>query len=190
MEKRTEDSTGNLIRVVLTGPECTGKSTLAQQLALHFNTVYVSEYARDYIGNLCRPYNYEDLEHIAEVQRNQANTFVNRGNSIVFFDTYLVITKIWFEVVFGRCPKWVIEELSRKTIDLYLLCDTSIPWMSDPVRENGGEMREKLYLMYKNELERLDCSYAVITGTGLQRVDMAIQAVNDFLENHKHLNYK
>jgi len=186
MEKRTEDPSDNLIRIVLTGPECTGKSTLAQQLASHFATVYVPEYAREYIANLCRPYNYDDVMHIAEVQRKQAHEIVNPVNRIVFFDTYLVITKVWFKVVFGRCPEWITEELSRKTIDLYLLCDTSIPWTTDPVRENGGEMREKLYLMYKNELEQLGCSYKIITDTGQQRLNLAIHAVNEFLEKHSN----
>jgi nicotinamide riboside kinase len=78
------------------------------------------------------------------------------------------------------------EELSRKTIDLYLLCDTSIPWTADPVRENGGEMREKLYLMYKDELEKLGCSYKIITDIGRRRLNRAILAVNEFLEKHSN----
>jgi nicotinamide riboside kinase len=106
MEKRNENPANTLIRIVLTGPECTGKSTLAQQLSLHFDTVYVPEYAREYIANLCRPYNYDDVMHIAEVQRKQAYETVNPANKIVFFDTYLVITKVWLEVVFGRCPEY------------------------------------------------------------------------------------
>jgi|WetSurSiteA1Bulk_404760.scaffolds.fasta_scaffold01762_3 NadR type nicotinamide-nucleotide adenylyltransferase len=180
MEKRTEGSGSQLIRVVLTGPECTGKSTLAQQLASHFKTVYVPEYAREYIGNLCRPYNYDDVSHIAEMQRKQVREIADQANGIAFIDTYLIITKVWFQVVFGRCPEWIDEELSRKTIDLYLLCSADIPWTPDQVRENGGEMREKLYMMYKSELEKLGCPYAVITGIGEQRLSNAIQAVNGF----------
>jgi NadR type nicotinamide-nucleotide adenylyltransferase len=179
MEKRTEESVGRIARVVITGPECTGKSTLAKQLAGHYHTTYVPEYAREYINNLERHYEYEDLVHIAEVQLKQANESYNQPNGMVFFDTYLIITKVWFEVVYGHCPSWIDEELARKTIDLYLLCNTNIPWKADSVRENGGEMREKLFFMYKHELEKLGCHYVVISGVGEQRLNGAIEAVND-----------
>jgi NadR type nicotinamide-nucleotide adenylyltransferase len=187
MEERTETSTGKTIRIVITGPECTGKSTLTQQLAAHYGTIHIPEYARDYIGNLCRPYNYDDVMHIAEVQRRQAHETNAGAKRMVFLDTYLVITKIWFKVVFGRYPQWIDDELSGKIIDFYLLCDTSIPWTADGIRENGGEMREKLYQMYHNELDRFGCSYAEITGTGQDRVEHAINAVDNFLvlQDHK-----
>jgi NadR type nicotinamide-nucleotide adenylyltransferase len=184
MEKGIQDSTGEVMRVVLTGPECTGKTTLAQQLASHFSTIFIPEYAREYVANLCRPYNYEDVVHIAEVQQKQAHEYTERANRILFFDTYLIITKIWFKVVFGRYPEWIDQELSGKTIDLYLLCDTSIPWIADPVRENGGEMREKLFQMYKSELDQLGCSYSIISGTGQKRLDQAIRATRQFLAIH------
>jgi nicotinamide riboside kinase len=135
MEKRTKAPVSRLIRVAITGPECTGKSTLAKQLASHFDSVYVPEYARDYIANLYRPYDYEDVLHIAKVQRDQVYEFFSGANGVLFFDTYLIITKVWFDVVYGRHPEWIDEELSRKIIDLYLLCDNSIPWTADAVRK-------------------------------------------------------
>ena len=183
MEERNESPDTRLIRVVITGPECTGKSTLTEQLALHFHTEYIPEYAREYIGDLCRPYNYEDVEHIAEVQRKQAHEWNGAKGRILFLDTYLIITKVWFQVVFGRYPEWIDSELTDGVIDLYLLCDTSIPWTADGLRENGGEMREKLYRMYKSELDKLECKYFEVTGTGTQRLSRAIQAVSRFLAN-------
>jgi len=184
MEKGIEGSAGKVIRIVLTGPECTGKTTLTQQLARHFNTVFVPEYAREYVANLCRPYNFEDLEHIAEVQRTQAREFAGQAKSILFLDTYLIITKVWFQVVFGRFPEWIDQELSANTIDLFLLCDTDIPWVADPVRENGGAMREKLLQLYKNELDQLGCAYDVVSGTGQKRLNHAIHDVDSFLLTH------
>ena len=187
MEKTSAERTNKLVRVVLTGPECTGKSTLSEQLARHFSTVFVPEYAREYIGGLCRPYNYEDVVHIADVQRMQAHDTFEKANTLVFFDTYLIITKVWFNVVFGRHPVWIDKELSAGTIDLYLLCDTTIPWTADPVRENGGEMREKLYYMYKKELDDLGCKYNVITGIGEDRLNHAIDAVNQYVQESRIL---
>jgi NadR type nicotinamide-nucleotide adenylyltransferase len=178
MEERTDPPGGRIIRVVITGPECTGKSTLARQLAAHYHTWYIPEYARDYIANLGRPYTYEDVLHIAKMQLKEVREAANHDKGIIFIDTYLIISKVWFEVVFGHFPSWINRALKRKTIDLYLLCDTSIPWVADPVRENGGEMREKLYLRYRSELEKLECNYAVISGTGKQRLEQAIKVVN------------
>jgi NadR type nicotinamide-nucleotide adenylyltransferase len=181
MEKRAEDPVGKIIRVVITGPECTGKSTLSKQLAMYYNSVYIPEYAREYIANLGRPYEYNDVLHIAEVQLKQAYERMNQANRIIFIDTYLVITKVWFEVVYGHYPNWINDELKQKTIDLYLLCDTCIPWIADNVRENGGEMREMLFQRYKDELESFDCKYVVISGTGRQRLNKAISAVHGLL---------
>jgi NadR type nicotinamide-nucleotide adenylyltransferase len=166
---------------VITGPECTGKTTLADQLATHFNTRYFPEYARDYVAHLGIHYVYDDLVRIAEVQLKQAHEDAEKVDGLVFLDTYLVITKIWFKVVYGQYPEWIDRELSQKTIDLYLLCNTELPWIADPVRENGGEMREKLFLMYKNELDKFGCRYEVVTGTGSQRLYNAIEAVNRLL---------
>jgi len=169
-----------MIRIAITGPECTGKSTLASQLAAHYHTIFIPEYARDYIAGLTRPYTYEDVVHIAENQVKQAERGVRKANKVLFLDTYLVITKVWFEVVYGRYPSRIDDELVRHTIDLYLLCDTSIPWFADHVRENGGAMREELFKRYKSELENLGSRYAIISSTGDQRLNQAIYAVDHF----------
>jgi NadR type nicotinamide-nucleotide adenylyltransferase len=178
MEKRTDNSCLKLKRVVITGPECTGKTTLTKQLATHFNTICIPEYARQYIAGLDRRYDYHDVLHIAETQLRQHNDFNNETNTLVFFDTYLIITKVWMDIVFKRHPSWIDDELAKNTIDLYLLCNTAITWVADPVRENGGEMREKLYELYKNELHRFNCNYKVISCTGIHRLHQAIKAVD------------
>jgi NadR type nicotinamide-nucleotide adenylyltransferase len=184
MEKRTGDHGLKIRRVVLTGPECTGKTTLTNQLARHFNAPFVPEYARHYIAGLDRRYDYHDVLHIAKKQLRQHNDFYLKNHTLVFFDTYLIITKVWMDVVFKHHPAWIDVELSSNTIDLYLLCNTDIAWIADPVRENGGEMRGKLFEIYKNELNRFRCNYEIISGAGIHRLRQAVKAVDKLLHNN------
>jgi NadR type nicotinamide-nucleotide adenylyltransferase len=186
MEEKIINPTGRLIRIVLTGSECTGKSTLAADLALHYNTVYVPEYARSYVEGLKRPYCYNDVVHIAETQVKEVEEYSRYANRFLFLDTYLIITKIWFKVVFGHYPQWIDLELLNEKIDLYLLCNNDIQWIKDPVRENGGEMREKLHKMYLDELTVNGLNYEVINGRGPQRLQNAIHAVDLYLMSHKN----
>jgi NadR type nicotinamide-nucleotide adenylyltransferase len=186
MENRAA-KTGDVIRIVLTGPECTGKSTLAVQLARHYNTISIPEYARDYVENLNRPYTYQDVEHIAEVQLDQYKNSARHTDGLVFFDTYLLITKVWFDVVYKYHPAWIDEALASEPVDLFLLCDIDIPWIPDPVRENGGEMRVRLFNTYKSELLKLRCSFELVSGTGLKRLHNAINAVENFIRKQTML---
>jgi NadR type nicotinamide-nucleotide adenylyltransferase len=181
MEKGTGRTGESVIRVVLTGPECTGKSTLAIQLAAHYNTLCIPEYAREYVAGLSRPYTYEDVEHIAAMQVTQMHEYSGKARKILFLDTFLIITKVWFDVVFHRRPHWIDEELKRQHIDLYLLCDTDIPWEADPVRENGGSQREYLLELYRKELKEFGCNFHVVTGTGVDRLKNAISLVDRFI---------
>ncbi|HJZ41464.1 MAG TPA: ATP-binding protein [Bacteroidales bacterium] len=181
MEKSTDASGSPVIRVAITGPECTGKTTLSLQLAKHYNTICVPEFAREYVASLDRPYHFQDIVHIAETQIRQANDYSRHANNLLFLDTYLIITKVWFDVVFNHHPDWIDDELKRKTIDLFLLCNTDIPWVADPVRENGGEMRERLFVMYKKELDLLGYNYSIIRGNGNERFQEALKAVEELV---------
>jgi NadR type nicotinamide-nucleotide adenylyltransferase len=167
-------------KIVITGPESTGKSILTQQLAQHYNTVFIPEYARFYIENLNRKYNFNDIEHIAQQQVVELEKMQLRANKFIFIDTYLIITKVWFDVVYKTCPQWIIDRIQKNEIDLYLLCNTELPWFPDKVRENGGEMRDTLFQRYIDELENFGLKYAVITGTGINRTQNAIFAINNF----------
>jgi len=182
MEKGTGPVGDKIIRIVLTGPECTGKSTLAIQLAQHYNTVCIPEYARQYIGGLSRTYEYDDVLHIAQTQVRQLDEYSSRANRILFLDTYLVITKVWFDLVFNRRPQWIDEELSKHSIDFYLLCDTDIPWEADTVRENGGTRRELLLGLYKKELTDFGCEFKIVRGLGEERLKNAIRLVDTHIQ--------
>jgi nicotinamide riboside kinase len=182
MEKRTGRAGNKIIRIVLTGPECTGKSTLAAQLARHYSTLCIPEYAREYVGSLSRPYDYDDVVHIAETQVKQLAEYSTRANRLLFLDTWLIITKVWFDLVFDKRPPWIDKVLSEHSVDFYLLCDTDIPWKADAVRENGGPRREYLMGLYKKELADSGCEFALVQGLGNERLKNAIRLVDNYIQ--------
>lgn len=189
MEERHPNNKNPIIRVVITGPECTGKSTLSAELARYYNTVFIPEYAREYVEKLTRPYTYEDVVHIADTQIRQEAEYEKKANRLLFYDTYLIITKVWFDIVYKKRPQWIDEKLSKNHIDLYLLCNTDIPWIPDSVRENGGEMREKLLEIYRKELDYYGCRYIMISGKGYERFRHAMEAVESLLIETKEKQY-
>lgn len=168
------------IRIAVTGPESTGKTTLAKQLAETFNGQYIPEYAREYIEKLPHHYTFEDVETIAKAQIEQYGLTKSSSGRIFFFDTWLIITKVWFYWVYGRIPEWLEEEIQNCPIDLYLLCRPDLPWEADPVRENGGENRIKLYGQYREQLEHYGFNFVEIGGTDTARLHTAISAIRNF----------
>ncbi len=165
-------------KIVITGAESTGKSTLAQSLARQFNATYIPELAREYVENLNRKYTYADVEQIA-LKQIEATNNIQYKSPMVIFDTWLIITKVWFDFVYGKHPEWLDNELLKSDIDLFLLCDTDLPWVEDPVRENGGENREKLHRIYIEELEKHSFNYEIISGFDEQRLENAVKLIED-----------
>ena len=163
-------------RIVITGPESTGKSVLNERLASHFKGVAFPEYAREHIAGLNRPYTENDVLTIARKQIDQFEKSKGVSDS-VFFDTGLIITKVWLEIVFNSKTEWIGQAIKSAEIDLYLLCAPDIPWAPDPLRENGGEMRETLFNIYRKYLEAFHLPYRIILGTGEERIRNAIFAV-------------
>jgi NadR type nicotinamide-nucleotide adenylyltransferase len=176
MEKRLVNSEG-MIKIAIIGPECTGKTSLTMQLALYYNTVGIPEYAREYVENLKRMYNYDDVVNISKKQIEQLRSNYHDAKKYIFFDTDLIITNVWFEVVFRQKPPWIEKEILSSNIHLYLLCATDIPWTPDKVRENGGQMRETLFNMYKQQLEKRNFAFNIIYGLGDGRLKNAIMAI-------------
>ena len=166
-------------RIIITGAESTGKSTLAKQLADYYQTVYMPEYARTYIESLNRKYTYEDVEHIAEMQIKAEQAFLLKANNILFIDTGLIVTKIWFQEVFHKYPEWLDEAILETLPDFYLICNIDLPWKKDPVRENGTrERREYLMNRYIEEIKKYRVDYAIVSGTGNLRVQNAIKLID------------
>jgi NadR type nicotinamide-nucleotide adenylyltransferase len=172
MEKRP----GNIKRIALIGPESTGKTTLAQQLAAHYDTVWVPEQSRDHIAQLARPYTLDDIIIIAQQQLNKEHELLDKANRFLFADTELIIAKVWCEDVFNASPEWIMEHLHKTVYDLYLLTAPDLEWIDDPVRENPHR-REYFFDLYKKHLDEMQLEYVIITGEGEERLMNAMRAV-------------
>ena len=170
------------LRIAITGPESSGKTTLAKQLADRFDGQYIPEYAREYVETLNRPYTYEDVEHIAKTQVSQYQETKSASQQLFFFDTWLLITKVWFNWVYGKTPDWLEDRIRECPIDLFLLCSPDLPWEADPVRENGGENRVKLFEQYLKELHHYGFKFVLVSGSGNSRLANAVAAVRDICE--------
>lgn len=163
--------------IVITGAESTGKSTLTIQLAKHFNAPYITETARSYIENLKHNYTYDNVVEITKLHINRVEKLKNQNHQYIFVDTWLIIIKVWFEEVFHKTPDWLSQYFSTIKIDLFLLCETDLPWISDPVRENNGDKRKYLQNKYRQYLEQLNFNYALISGIGQERLNKAVQII-------------
>lgn len=161
--------------IVITGAESTGKSTLTETLAFQNNAPFIPELAREYVENLHKKYTYWDVEKIARMQVKALSKFKDSNSPYIFVDTWLIITKIWFQKVFNRIPEWIDPEIRNTPIDLFLVCNIDLPWIYDPVRENGGEQRKELHNEYIQELENYNFSYNIVSGKEEERIKNALQ---------------
>src|SRR6188474_2341278 len=161
-----------LIKVAVIGPESTGKSTLCEMLALHYDTQWCPEFAREYLLTHGMDYTYDDLLSIAKGQLAMEDEYVQsmvrssesgvnrstrdselrtRNSELLFIDTDMYVMKVWCEFVFGKCHRWVLEQIVKRKYDLYLLCNTDLPWVKDELREYPDLItRDKLYQIYKD----------------------------------------
>ena len=167
-------------KIVVIGPESTGKSTLSEQLANHYQTQWVPEFARNYLLELQRPYSYEDLLYIAQGQLRQEDTITSGlPSEFVFIDTDMYVMKVWCEYVFKKCHPFILEEIVQRNYDAYLLCNTDLPWVADELREYPDlESREKLYHMYKDLMVNQHHPWIEISGNYEERFNKARGFVN------------
>jgi len=187
-----------LKKIVTIGPESTGKSMLCAQLAEHFNTRWVPEYAREYLMTHGTRYKYEDLYTIAEGQIKGEESIINsmmhpkpstlnpQPSSLnpqpVFIDTDLSVIKVWSEFVFNKCDNRILTQIANRPYHLYLLCNIDLPWVKDELREYPDlESREKLYHYYKDFLINQHFPWVEISGNYEERLQKGIDAVNQFI---------
>ena len=163
-------------KIVFTGPESTGKSTLSNQVASYFNTPYVEEYARGFIDDLDRNYLQEDLTEIAKGQLQLEENLKSKVSNLLVCDTDLLTIKIWSEFKYGKCDEWIIDELKNNLPDYYLLCSPDIDWEEDEQREHANE-REKLFEIYITEIINLEVPFDVITGDGEERLELVKKTI-------------
>ncbi|MFK7807711.1 MAG: AAA family ATPase [Saprospiraceae bacterium] len=164
-------------KIVLTGPESSGKTTMAELLAEHYQTLWVPEYARFFVENLGRPYTELDLLTIAKEQIRQEDQVATQVQNIMICDTDLITIKIWQLEKFGGTFHWINEQLAKRHYDVYLLCAPDIPWEPDPHRENPDD-RERLYNSYKNELLNWNKQMISLSGTVEERMEKAIKFID------------
>jgi|LSQX01.1.fsa_nt_gb nicotinamide riboside kinase len=164
---------------VVTGAESTGKSAVTEWLAKYYNVPYIPEFARSYVEKLKRPYTYKDVEIIASTQIKEIAGYMNSNYPFIFVDTWLIITKVWFEVVFGKSPLWLEDEIKKYKINIFLVCDIDLPWVPDPIRENGGEKRIMLQNRYIEIIEIYGFDYKIVSGINEDRFINALNIIEE-----------
>ncbi len=182
----TTQTATSIKKVCVTGPECTGKSDLSQQLAEFYKTSMIKEYARAYLDQLIQPYVQSDLTKIAHGQLRMEDEWMKDewmkdANRIMICDTNLITIKIWSEFKFGNCDPEIITTINSRAYDLYLLCNIDVPWENDPQREHPDK-REQLWTIYKNEIIKTGIPFAEISGDRAARTSIAIAAINNLVQ--------
>ncbi len=165
-------------KIAITGPESTGKTQLTEQLAKHYNTLWVPEFAREYIDSLDRPYRYDDIEIIAKKQIQSENNIIKQAYNFLFCDTDILVTKVWSDFVFGKCSNWIEKQLIAHKYDFHLLCDIDLEWEYDPQREHPNK-RIELFEIYKNHLINFDFHFSIVNGKGNDRILNAIKIIDN-----------
>jgi NadR type nicotinamide-nucleotide adenylyltransferase len=169
-------------RVCIYGPESTGKSTLTIDLARHFQTVFVEEYARgllDFQNGRCD--DLEDIARIARGHRASTQALARQANRVLFCDTDLLTTTVWSNALFGTCPAWLYEAADSMSYDLYLVTDIDVPWVDDNQRFFSDRRQEFLDLCLQ-ALEERKRPYIMISGSWDERFARAVRAVEDLLQ--------
>ena len=164
-------------KIVLIGPESTGKTTLARKLSTHFRSPMVDEYARTYIAQLERPYSQQDLLEIARGQIKREASFDHATHSYLFCDTDLRVIKIWSQYKYNTVHPWILNQIDQRECLAYLLTDIDLPWEPDPQREHPQD-RKRIFGLYLTELEFSGVPFTIISGEGNERLKIAV----DFIE--------
>lgn len=186
MEEKLKQESSDLIKIVLFGPESTGKTTISEQLARYYNTVWVPEYAREYLQNkwnnerkTCEPH---DLLPIAKGQIRLENSLAKKASEVLICDTDLLETKVYSEAYYlGYCDPVLEKFAIENTYDLYLLTSIDVPWVGDDLRDKPNE-REHMFNYFKGTLEKYNRNFITLIGDKKTRLNTAVEHIDKLLK--------
>ena len=167
----------HLTRIVLTGSESTGKTTLAAQLAARYGVEFVPEFVREFAALKGAPIAMSDHGPIARGQMALEAEYAARAQSLLIQDADLLSTVAYCDHYFGKCPQWIEDTAIARRPTLYLLAEIDIPWVADGIRDRG-DRRDEMHAVFVETLERLDAPFVALNGLGDERLRNAIQIVD------------
>jgi NadR type nicotinamide-nucleotide adenylyltransferase len=184
-----ENKIVNLKKIVLLGPESAGKTALSEKLAAHYQTLFVPEYAREYLQTTGKNYTQNDLLQIARGQMENEDKITGEATRRafsesnrffpVFMDTDLHVIKVWSEFVFNSCDNQILNGIVKREYDLYLLCKPDLPWVKDELREYPDQVkRDQLYHYYRDIMVNQPVPWEEISGNYDQRLMQAVTTIN------------
>ena len=189
MEENFKQQPTDIIKIAMFGPESTGKTTLAKQLADHFQTVWAPEFARKYLQEkwdssqqICT---LEDMLPIALGQIKLENESLQKANKYLFCDTNLMVTKVFSEMYYDFCDPVLIEAASENKYDLFFLTDVDVPWTKDDLRDKPSD-RQNTFNIFKETLISIHKPFIIISGNIEERLNKAIAILSD-LEKAKNI---
>jgi HTH-type transcriptional repressor of NAD biosynthesis genes len=192
MEKKLRQDPINIVKVVLFGPESTGKTTLSKQLARYYNTVWAPEFARDYLqkkwNNERKTCEAEDLIEIALGQMKLENKLAKKADKVLICDTDLLETKVYSEEYYGGFVDENLDKAAKKNqYDLYLLTYIDTPWEEDDLRDRPG-LRLEMFTAFENALKRHNRNYILLKGDKETRLKNATKAIDKIIADKENLS--
>ena len=170
-----------MIRVVVTGSECTGKTTLAQALANHYAAPWVPEFARQFVAEQVRAPGASDVAAIARGQIAAEDAALALAPALLIQDTDLLSTVVYCKHYYGVCEAWIETALRERAADLYLLAGIDVPWVADRDQRDRGTRRNEMQDLFRDALRDLDVPFVAISGTNEERLRSAIRAIDALL---------
>ena len=167
-----------VIRIVVTGSECCGKTTLVEAIAEHYGTDWVPEFVRTFVRDKGVAPVYEDVEAIARGQIALEDRYADATPKLLLQDTDLLSTLVYSNHYYGDCPAWVEDALANRAADLYVLAGIDVPWVSDGYQRDRGDRREEMHKLFHRALADRHLRTLDVYGTHEQRVDAAVAAID------------
>ncbi|NOQ74255.1 MAG: AAA family ATPase [Crocinitomix sp.] len=167
-----------MIRIAITGPESSGKTTLCQALSEHFKVAFIPEFARTYLEGTKGEYEQSDLDQIG---RGQLKSIQSSQNKIAVCDSDFSVLEIWSHYKYGNVSDFISELVDKEIFDLHILCTPDIPWEADPLRENPDN-RSQLFELYVASLNKYNKNYIIVSGEHINRVEKSLERIDHLLK--------